>query len=199
MKKNERKKEKTIYDCIDQITDKIFNGIVNFSKIISSQKFDDVIKIILKIIFALILTSLLRIPFNLLKYCTDNIFSLFPTSMEMLFNGIFAILTELTYVAFCLVIISVFIKDIALSKINFDFNKQKLTGPLTIFLKILLVILIIPAILLVIVLLGILTIMIINLLSGIYLIGAYLMIIGLIIISIVVITLIVNTLNRGDK
>lgn len=195
-KASDKKKDFNYY--VDLIVDKTFNLLKDFAKAINTNKCDDVIKVILKIIFALIMVSLLRIPFDILKAFFSGIFNLLPSVYGDLFTNFFTVLVELIYVAVSIVLLSIFIKNISISNEVLALDKKKIVEPIVLVLKVFLILLLIPLVVLSIILLLVFALIIISTIFNVYLLGIYFIIIGLIIISSTSIKMIIKSLDRGD-
>lgn len=198
MKKKESKKYTFNY-FLDIVSDAFITVIKKLNKFLTDKKKGVVVKVIVRFICCLLLISILGIPFFVLGNIGEGIIYLCGTTFKEGVIVIWKNLVQYAYILFTLVILFKVIYNMSKRKeFSLEINGSKQIGnnlyyAVQVFLKIIIVISIIPIILFEILLFASLGMLIAFITHGIYFFGPFLIIIGLIIMGSTILSYIFNS------
>lgn len=202
------KKDNSMDRILNQLADKMIDFFKNFTKVISTQKGEDIIKIICKFILVLLFIWLLRLPCYLIEEIGKGILSIFPGVIDHILSVIWVIFVRFSYAIVAILLIFNVINKNILKEEWIDKEQEKkpkkeakkvaskkekqeeftvtyrtLFNPLVVLLKIFLVILSFPVVFLVAGLAIAFGVIICLFFQGIHLISILAIIFGLLLIS----------------
>jgi len=166
------KKENSMDRVLNQLADKMIAFFKNFTKVISTKRGEDVIKIVCKFILVLLLIWLLRLPCYIIEEIGKGILSIFPGVIDHILSVVWVIFVRLSYAIVAILLIFNVVNNSILKDIKEEEEEQPkkrskkatrkeepkeectityrtLFNPLVILLKIFLIILSLPVIALV--------------------------------------------------
>lgn len=200
------KKENSMDRVLNQLADKMIDFFKNFTKVISTKRGEDVIKIVCKFILVLLLIWLLRLPCYIIEEIGKGILSIFPGVIDHILSVVWVIFVRLSYAIVAILLIfnvvnNSILKDIKEEEEEKPKKRSKkatrkeepkeectvtyrtLFNPLVILLKIFLIILSLPVIALVAGLAIAFGIIVCLFFQGIHLISILAIIFGLLLIA----------------
>lgn len=99
------KKENSMDRMLNQLADKMIAFFKNFTKVISTKRGEDVIKIVCKFILVLLLIWLLRLPCYIIEEIGKGILSIFPGVIDHILSVVWVIFVRLSYAIVAILLI----------------------------------------------------------------------------------------------
>lgn len=202
------KKEKSVLNIIDYITDKTLGVLKKLGRLISNKKSHDTIEIFIKIIITLILLAFMKIPFMFLEqFGTITIYTIGST-FRMILSTTWVIFLKLAYLLFDFVVLLKVFKSILSNKeLNFIEDnrrkdasvKKKIFNPLIKLMKVCLYLALIPLVFAYLTVIVIIGMNIAMLVKGYTLISLFLVLIGIAVMIISGISAILSIVNGGKN
>ncbi len=162
----------------DKLSTNCMKGLVSFSKLSEKKEGKDILNFSIKLIIAILLILLMKIPTDILVALTEGLLHSLPTVLNPYLVPLMSVLIHLLYFIFSFLFLYYIFKETPKRKLD---AYQKLVVPKFLnFIKTILVILNIPLILGVVILTLIFAILVAFLFAGVYFVSLFLLVISLI-------------------
>lgn len=177
--KKKKRKENQLFQCFDWVSKGLENGVTILGKMTATKSGKSIINIMTKILTILLFTALLEIPFRLVRFFAELLFSWNPSTITYFVGRYFDTFCTYSYLLMAVVlIISLIHRLIVKDHSKEDLSKEVLT-PVWKFLLSFLKVLSIPLVLLLLVLLFCFILMVVGAFVHIYSIGLFVVLLGL--------------------